>query len=44
VGVHFMRTRKSSLFLGVGEDAPIVSRHVGAFLDRVGGRIDTPTL
>ncbi|MGA2533835.1 MAG: NAD(P)-binding domain-containing protein [Candidatus Aminicenantales bacterium] len=30
VGVHFLRTRKSSLFLGVGEDATIVSRYVGA--------------
>jgi len=29
VGVHFMRTRKSSLLLGVGEDAAIVSRNVG---------------
>jgi putative flavoprotein involved in K+ transport len=25
VGVHFMRQRKSSLFLGVGEDAAIVA-------------------
>jgi putative flavoprotein involved in K+ transport len=32
VGVHFQRTRKSSLLFGVGEDATIVSRHVGAFL------------
>ncbi len=32
VGVHFMRTRKSSLLFGVGEDATIVSRHVGAHL------------
>lgn len=32
LGVHFLRTRKSSLFLGVGEDATIVSDHVGAFL------------
>jgi cation diffusion facilitator CzcD-associated flavoprotein CzcO len=32
IGVHFLRTRKSSLFLGVGEDAAIVSRHVGTFL------------
>ncbi len=31
-GVHFLRTRKSSLFLGVGEDATIVSRYIGAFL------------
>lgn len=33
VGVHFMRTRKSSLFFGVGEDAAIVSGHVGAHLE-----------
>jgi putative flavoprotein involved in K+ transport len=32
VGVHFLRKRKSSLFLGVGEDATIVSHHVEAFL------------
>jgi putative flavoprotein involved in K+ transport len=32
IGVHFLRTRKSSLLLGVGEDAAIVSRHVGAHL------------
>ncbi len=32
VGVHFLRVRKSSLLLGVGEDATIVSRHVGALL------------
>jgi putative flavoprotein involved in K+ transport len=32
VGVHFLRTRKSSLFLGVGEDATIVARHVGSHL------------
>ena len=32
VGVHFLRTRKSSLLLGVGEDATIVSRQVGALL------------
>ena len=32
VGVHFQRTRKSSLLFGVGEDASIVSRQVGAFL------------
>lgn len=32
VGVHFQRARKSSLLFGVGEDAGIVSRHVGAFL------------
>lgn len=28
VGVHFLRTRKSSLLWGVGEDAAIVARHV----------------
>jgi putative flavoprotein involved in K+ transport len=28
VGVHFLRTRKSSLLFGVGEDAAIVSQHV----------------
>ncbi len=27
-GVHFLRKRKSSLLLGVGEDASIISRHV----------------
>jgi putative flavoprotein involved in K+ transport len=32
VGVHFLRTRKSSLLFGVGEDATIVSRHVGDLL------------
>lgn len=32
VGAHFLRTRKSSLLFGVGEDAAIVSRHVGALL------------
>jgi putative flavoprotein involved in K+ transport len=32
VGVHFLRTRKSSLFLGVGEDATIVARHIGSHL------------
>jgi putative flavoprotein involved in K+ transport len=30
VGVHFLRQRKSSLFLGVGEDAAIVARAIGA--------------
>lgn len=29
-GVHFMRTRKSSLLLGVGEDAAIVARSIAA--------------
>jgi putative flavoprotein involved in K+ transport len=28
VGVHFMRTRKSATFLGVGEDAAIVARSI----------------
>ncbi|HEV3232192.1 MAG TPA: NAD(P)-binding domain-containing protein [Candidatus Dormibacteraeota bacterium] len=28
VGVHFMRTRKSSLLLGVGEDASLVARQI----------------
>lgn len=28
-GVHFLRTRKSSLLLGVGEDATIVARQIG---------------
>lgn len=32
VGVHFLRKRGSSLFLGVGEDATIVARHVGALV------------
>ncbi len=32
MGVHFMRTRKSSLLLGVGEDAAIVA---GAIRDRI---------
>jgi putative flavoprotein involved in K+ transport len=30
VGVHFLRKRKSSLLLGVGEDAQIVARRVAA--------------
>jgi cation diffusion facilitator CzcD-associated flavoprotein CzcO len=30
VGVHFLRTRKSSLFLGVGEDASLVARRIAA--------------
>jgi putative flavoprotein involved in K+ transport len=33
VGVHFLRKRKSSLFLGVGEDAEIVARGIA---DRLG--------
>jgi putative flavoprotein involved in K+ transport len=32
VGVHFQRTRRSSLLFGVGEDAKIVAREVGTFL------------
>ena len=32
VGVHFLRTRKSALLYGVGEDAAIVSRRVGTLL------------
>jgi putative flavoprotein involved in K+ transport len=28
VGVHFLRKRKSSLFVGVGEDAAIVARTI----------------
>jgi putative flavoprotein involved in K+ transport len=30
VGVHFLRTRKSSLFLGVGDDATIVAEGIAA--------------
>jgi putative flavoprotein involved in K+ transport len=30
VGVHFMRTRKSATFVGVGEDAAIVARSIAA--------------
>jgi putative flavoprotein involved in K+ transport len=30
VGVHFLRKRKSSLFIGVGEDATIVARQIAA--------------
>ena len=29
-GVHFLRTRKSSLLFGVGEDAAIVARSIAA--------------
>ncbi len=32
VGVHFMRTRKSSLLFGVGDDAGLVSGRIGDFL------------
>jgi putative flavoprotein involved in K+ transport len=28
IGVHFLRKRKSSIFLGVGEDAAVVARRV----------------
>ncbi len=34
-GVHFLRKRKSSLFVGVGEDAAVVARQV---LARLNGR------
>jgi putative flavoprotein involved in K+ transport len=30
IGVHFMRTRKSALFTGVSEDAPLVARQIAA--------------
>jgi putative flavoprotein involved in K+ transport len=30
IGVHFMRTRKSALFTGVCEDAPLVARQITA--------------
>jgi putative flavoprotein involved in K+ transport len=30
VGVHFLRKRKSSLLIGVGEDAAIVARQIAA--------------
>ena len=29
-GVHFLRTRKSSLLFGVGQDAAIVARSIAA--------------
>jgi putative flavoprotein involved in K+ transport len=35
VGVHFLRTRKSSLMFGVGEDATIVARSVSEQLLRL---------
>ncbi len=35
VGVHFLRTRKSSILLGVGEDAAIVARSVASRLGAV---------
>ena len=34
VGVHFLRKRKSSLLVGVGEDAGIVAQHVAESLER----------
>jgi putative flavoprotein involved in K+ transport len=41
VGVHFLRTRKSSLLYGVGEDAAVaahgVAAHLGARLDGASG-------
>jgi putative flavoprotein involved in K+ transport len=30
VGVHFLRKRKSSLLIGVGEDAAVVARTIAA--------------
>jgi putative flavoprotein involved in K+ transport len=30
VGVHFLRKRKSSLLIGVGEDAAIVAQRIAA--------------
>jgi putative flavoprotein involved in K+ transport len=38
-GVHFLRTRKSALLLGVGEDASIIARHIA--LDLAGSRPHT---
>ena len=37
VGVHFLRKRKSSLFIGVGEDAAIVARQIAAERPPAGG-------
>lgn len=34
IGVHFLRTRKSSLLLGVGEDAAVVARRIVARRER----------
>ena len=34
IGVHFMRKRKSSLLIGVGEDAAIVARQITARMAR----------
>ena len=39
VGVHFLRKRKSSLLVGVGEDAAIVAEHVAARLEKPAGLI-----
>ena len=33
LGTHFLRTRRSSLLLGVGQDAPIIVDAVGSHLD-----------
>ena len=30
VGVHFLRTRKSSLFIGVGDDAEVIAEQLTA--------------
>jgi hypothetical protein len=37
VGVHFLRKRKSSLLIGVGEDAAIVARRVATMRGSAGG-------
>jgi putative flavoprotein involved in K+ transport len=34
LGLHFLHTRKSGLFLGVGEDAEHIADHMSAYLDR----------
>ena len=36
VGVHFLRTRRSALLIGVGEDATLVARQIAAQGARVG--------
>jgi putative flavoprotein involved in K+ transport len=36
VGVHFLRTRKSSLLVGVGEDAAIVAGQIADRTPRSG--------
>jgi len=44
-GVHFLRKRKSSLLVGVGEDAAIVAREIAAPRGgRVGATVPTGTL